>query len=99
LQGAAKFRELWSRLPKRGRKTSVGLVAVGVAVLVELSVVLGSAARPSHENAAGQVLRGPRPVLVSSKTTSRSGGHSGVIVGHSYKNDATPPLRQMHPVP
>ena len=76
------FRDYWSRLPKRGRKASIVLAAIGVALLVEVSVVLASAAPPSH-HAAAKTSSASASVqaLTSQLTASGAAGH--VIVGHA----------------
>ena len=93
------IRDYWSRLPKRGRKASIVLAAIGVALLVEVSVVLASAAPPSHHAAQASVASAPAHVqaLASHLTTRGASGH--VLVGHSLKNDTSRTLRAMRPLP
>src|SRR5438046_2181594 len=88
-----------SRLPKRGRKTTVLLGAIGLALLIEVSVVLAGAAPPAA-SFARLVSTGPRPASVVSPTAGRTtDAKTHVIVGRSYKNDVSRPLRVMPHIP
>ena len=92
----AKLRA-WSRPPHWGRKTTVALVAFVVALLVAGSVALGGAS--SGPAAASSDIQGPWPEKVFPANAHNPSARGGVIVGHSYKNDTSRPLRDMRPVP
>ena len=91
------IRAYWSRLPKRGRKASIVLGAIGVALLVEVSVVLASAApSPSHHAAKASGASASAQALTSQLTASGAAGR--VIVGHATASRSKP-LREMRALP
>ena len=88
------------------RRTRRHTIASGIFVLLlALGAVLGLT-RGSSADPAGPSLAGPRAAAglsVSAAGRSAAGPKvtrtHGVIVGHSYMNDVSRPLRQMRPVP
>ncbi len=80
-----------SRVPKRGRRATLVLGVIAVAILVEASVVLAGAGPGSTQARSSDR---SLPAGIAGMPTS---GHP--IVGHSYKNDRSIPVRQMRTLP
>src|SRR5437870_4076114 len=84
-----RFLRVLRRVPVDRRGAAIGLGAIVVALLVEASSVLAGASPLSRYSHA---IPAPRaPVLV--------GRTPKVVVGHSVKNDVSPALRTLRPVP
>ena len=91
----AHIQRIFSRLPKRGRKTTVVLGAIALALVVGASVVLAGASPPGAGFTGLAKGSQPAQVVSASSFASRTVG-SRVIVGHSAVSRSIP-LRDMRP--
>ena len=84
---------LLARAATRRRRTAVFIGAAFVLLAVESSVVLAGGSPLHHAKASA---RAANPIATAA---SHASAGSKVIVGHSVKNDTSPALRSMPPIP
>ena len=84
---------LLARAATRRRRTAVFIGAAFVLLAVESSVVLAGGSPLHHAKASA---RAANPIAIAA---SHASAGSKVIVGHSVKNDTSPALRSMPPIP